>query len=108
MALTTTLEEKTVSRMIEIYCRGRHGTKTGVCPDCEALLAYSKERLYKCPFGERKPGWGKCTGHCYAPQKRSAIKQVMRYAGPRMLYKSPLLTLRYLYRKAFKSGNNSF
>ncbi|HZK24708.1 MAG TPA: nitrous oxide-stimulated promoter family protein [Oscillospiraceae bacterium] len=106
MALSSTLEEKTVTKMVDIYCQGNHGSTTELCADCNELLAYSKERIDKCPFGEQKPVCGKCTVHCYAAQQREAIKKVMRYAGPRMLYKSPLLTVRYLYRKAFKSAKN--
>jgi hypothetical protein len=34
---------------------------------------------------------------------RTEIKKVMRYSGPKMIYKSPFLSLRYLFRKVFKS-----
>ncbi|MCR3921965.1 MAG: nitrous oxide-stimulated promoter family protein [Firmicutes bacterium] len=100
MAFSKGLEEKTVRKMMEIYCHENHGTcKSELCTVCSSLLEYSIERINKCPFGEQKPVCAKCTVHCYQANKRDEIKQVMRYAGPRMLAKSPILTLRYLYRK---------
>ncbi|MBD9245121.1 MAG: nitrous oxide-stimulated promoter family protein [Coriobacteriaceae bacterium] len=33
--------------------------------------------------------------HCYAPAQRQAIKDVMRYAGPRMLLSHPAMTVRH-------------
>lgn len=105
MAFSRSLEEKTITKMISIYCHGNHDPiGQELCSDCRMMLNYSKERILKCPFGQQKPVCGKCTIHCYAPQQRAAIKKVMRYAGPRMLYKSPFLTLRYLFRKTFKSN----
>ena len=101
MAFSKTLEEKTVAKMIAIYCHGNHNSNNEICDSCKELLNYSKERIKKCLFGEKKPVCGKCSVHCYAPQRRAEIKKVMRYAGPRMLYKAPLLTIRYLYRKVF-------
>jgi len=31
--------------------------------------------------------------HCYKPARRDEIRQVMRYAGPRMMRAHPVLTL---------------
>ena len=36
-----------------------------------------------------------CHVHCYAPEKLQAIKDVMRYAGPRMLLRHPVLVVRH-------------
>ena len=36
-------EKETVSLMIAIYCRKKHGGKT-LCPDCTALDAYARQR----------------------------------------------------------------
>ena len=46
-------EKETVSLMIDIYCRKKHGGKT-LCPDCAALEAYARQRSDKCPFMETK------------------------------------------------------
>ena len=90
-------EERTLARMVQIYCRHHHGPRT--CQSCSALLEYGKERLDGCPFGEKKPVCSRCNVHCYKPAMRNEIKKVMRYSGPRMLFLSPLLTLRYMVRK---------
>ena len=36
-----------------------------------------------------------CRVHCYAPAQRAAIKDVMRYAGPRMLLRHPVMTIHH-------------
>jgi hypothetical protein len=43
-----------------------------------------------------KPTCKNCVVHCYAPKKKEAIKQVMRFSGPRMLWHSPWLAIRHL------------
>ncbi len=85
-------EKKTVSAMVEIYCRGNHGALT-VCEDCRELLAYSKNRLDKCVFSEAKPTCAKCRVHCYESGMRERMRAVMRYSGPRMVIRHPVLTV---------------
>lgn len=62
----------------------------------EALFAYAQKRLDKCVFGEEKPACKQCPVHCYQPAKREEMKQIMRWAGPRMLWRHPILTVRHL------------
>ena len=82
-------ERETVEAMIEIYCHQQHGTSDGLCPGCETLGQYARQRLQKCPFQEGKTTCAKCPVHCYRPKMRQSIRDVMRYAGPRMLYRHP-------------------
>jgi len=89
-------EWKTVTAMIRCYCQGNHGTKGAMCPDCQSLLEYATTRLERCRFGKKKPTCAQCPVHCYQRAQRDQIKQVMRYAGPRMLWQHPLLCLRHL------------
>jgi predicted amidophosphoribosyltransferase len=89
-------ERRTVEAMIGIYCRGAHGTHGGLCDECEALRAYAGQRLEKCPFQEAKTTCAKCPIHCYKPEMRERVRVVMRYAGPRMIYKHPLLAILHL------------
>jgi hypothetical protein len=86
-------EAKTVEVMIRIYCRGQHGTCGVLCGECAGLLAYTGERLEGCRFGIDKPTCAGCLVHCYKPAMRERIRGVMRYAGPRMAYHHPILTL---------------
>lgn len=80
--------------MIEIYCRGHHGSAK-LCPDCLDLIAYATERIDKCPFRAHKPVCSLCSIHCYQPSMRQKVRRVMRYAGPRMLVRHPVLTIRH-------------
>lgn len=105
MAFSKRLETKTVQKMIMIYCHEMHGTKNnGLCSECSVLFDYAKQRIDKCFYGNQKPVCSQCKVHCYKPEMRNKIKEVMRYSGPRMFLKSPVLSLRYMYRKRFKSN----
>jgi predicted amidophosphoribosyltransferase len=86
-------EMRTVQAMIAIHCRGRHGSRGGLCGDCRDLWEYAKRRVERCPFGADKPTCVNCPVHCYQPAMRERIREVMRYAGPRMPWRHPILTL---------------
>jgi hypothetical protein len=92
------LETRTVSAMIQIYCRAHHGARKDLCGECAGLLAYAKQRIDRCPFGYDKPVCNQCSVHCYNRDARKTIKTVMRYAGPRMIWNHPVLALRHLVR----------
>jgi len=88
-------EKLTVRAMIGLYCRGHHASNTSLCPDCARLAAYCTSKLDKCPFGSNKPACSNCNVHCYDTSRREEIKKVMRYAGPRMIYRHPGLSVIY-------------
>ena len=85
-----------VTKMIEVYCRKKHGTKDGLCPECQELLDYATFRSNHCPFMEIKTFCANCRVHCYKPDMKDKIKNVMRFSGPRMLLYYPLATIRHL------------
>lgn len=89
-------EKKTIQAMVAIYCRGRHGTRQSLCESCRALLDYALQRLDRCPFGDDKTPCADCEIHCYRADRREEIRDVMRYAGPRMLWRYPILALLHL------------
>jgi len=89
-------EKKTVSLMVNIYCRAKHKPNDMPCPDCRALLYYAEKRLMRCPFQQEKPPCNKCPVHCYSPEKRIAIQEIMRFAGPKMLWRHPVLAIFHL------------
>lgn len=89
-------ELETVRAMLQIYCSDRHAAKSGVCPHCTQILSYATQRLEQCPFGEEKATCANCTVHCYKPELREQIRLVMRYAGPRMLLRHPILALHHM------------
>ena len=81
--------------MIRTYCRGHHGTRQGLCPECQALQEYALLRADRCPFIETKTFCSNCRVHCYKPAMREKIRAVMRYSGPRMLFSHPVLVVRH-------------
>jgi hypothetical protein len=60
------------------------------------LLEYAETKLDGCPYGEAKPTCRKCPIHCYRPEPKEQMRQIMLYAGPRMLFSHPILALRHL------------
>jgi hypothetical protein len=89
-------EEKTIRIMISMFCNGRHGSPCGLCAECSALLTYAFERVNRCPFGADKPVCRNCLVHCYKPEMCERIRCVMRYAGPRLLFHHPVLSILHL------------
>lgn len=81
--------------MIALYQRACPDAVSNVAHYAE-LYAYAEKRLDKCVFGEEKPACKQCPVHCYQPAKREEMKQIMRWAGPRMLWRHPVLTVRHL------------
>jgi predicted amidophosphoribosyltransferase len=89
-------EWKTIQAMIRLACRDLHGGGKALCAECVALREYAERRLEKCPFAEEKPTCVKCPVHCYEAAMRERVRLVMRYAGPRMLLRHPILALLHL------------
>lgn len=89
-------EKETVSLMIRIYCRAHHGG-TPLCPQCAQLEAYARQRSDRCPFMETKTFCSNCAVHCYRPEMREQIREVMRFSGPRMIFYHPIMAIRHLW-----------
>ena len=73
-------EKKTLRVMIGVYCRGKH-----------------KHKGELCPFMETKTFCSACKVHCYSKEMQEKIKEVMKYAGPRMLFYHPLQALDHMW-----------
>ncbi len=99
--------------MVALYCRDRHQSdsqsgsqrssdtagrpESGTpCAECTDFLAYAARRLQKCPYGEDKPTCANCPIHCYKREPREFARTVMRYSGPRMMWRHPWLALMHL------------
>jgi len=84
-----------------IYCDGVHGDASRtplesdgvelgvygdkvpvVCDECAELLRYAEARRAFCPK-DPKPFCNYCDTHCYKPDMREYVREVMKYAGPR-------------------------
>ena len=88
-------EKETVSLMIRLYCRKKHGGKE-LCPACAELDAYARLRSDKCPFMETKTFCSNCKVHCYKKDMREKIREVMRFSGPRMIFHHPVMAIRHV------------
>jgi hypothetical protein len=106
-------ERRTLELMVGAWCRAHHvrdaalaGAAAGECAvafapeepcaECRAFLAYADARLARCPYGQEKPTCANCPVHCYRRERREFARSVMRWAGPRMLVRHPLLSLLHL------------
>lgn len=99
-------EKRVVSLMISLYCHKKHGGfRKGVhrrmgapilCAECAELDRYARQQIDRCPFMETKTFCSNCRVHCYAPEMREKIKEVMRFSGPRMVFHHPIMALRHV------------
>ena len=91
-------ELKTILAMTRLYCRAHHQPGPDkLCQECAALMEYATRRLERCVFGDAKPTCTNCTVHCYSAEKREQIRQVMKWSGPRMPLRHPILSLYHMF-----------
>lgn len=90
-------EFRTIWKMVGIYCSDHHGgSARALCTECRDFLEYAQRRLDKCPYGDDKPTCSNCPIHCYKPAQRELAREIMRYAGPRMMLRHPILAVAHL------------
>lgn len=81
--------------MVKMYCRKKHKHKKELCSECKELMDYVEFRIDKCPFKANKPFCNTCRVHCYNPDMQERIKNVMRFAGPRLIFTHPLTAIKH-------------
>ncbi len=96
-------ERHTIQLMIQNYCQDHHQSTETLCAECQALHTYAMQRIDKCPYQSDKPTCAMCPIHCYRPASREQVRQVMRYAGPRMMVHHPLLAAWHMWDELTKS-----
>lgn len=88
---------KTIETMLRMYCRAHHHEHgEPFCRDCGALFEYARRRVERCVFGDAKPTCANCVVHCYKADMRERIRLVMRWAGPRMMLRHPVMAIVHL------------
>ena len=92
-------EKVTIRLMIRLYCRHYHHTGGELCGDCGELQDYALARIEHCVFGQNKPVCAECKVHCYKKDMRERIRTIMRYAGPKMLFRYPVLAIMHMIDK---------
>ena len=90
-------ETRVVENMISLYCQKNHGVEV-MCKECEEMKNYAQDRLTQCPFGENEMACNVCHVHCYKASMRTAIRAIMRFSGPRMLFYYPKDFFRHLIK----------
>ncbi len=95
-------EQYIVQRMLLIFCKRNHETNGELCDSCAKLRDYALLRLEKCTFGNEKPACKDCPIHCYKPEMREKIREVMRFSGSRMVWYYPVDSIKHLFRKSRK------
>lgn len=89
-------EKQVVAQMIRIFCKKQHH-QADLCPDCQKVLSYAMDRSDHCPFMESKTFCSNCKVHCYRPEMREKIREIMRFSGPWMLLYHPVLAVSHMF-----------
>lgn len=90
---------ETLATFIRLYCLHHHGQEvkhvvryggaspadvdgqwTVLCPGCARLLAHALYKRSHCPL-HPKPACKRCPSHCYHPEYRRQIREVMKFSG---------------------------
>lgn len=88
-------EKETLREMVTLYCRYRLKAKS-MPESYEQLVDYAFRRLERCRWGTKKPNCHQCKIHCYAPDKRKQMREIMKWTGPKMIIYAPMKAMRYL------------
>jgi len=92
-------------RFLSMYCKAHHGhrlrktfrfdysriparvvTDQDLCDECARLLRHAIVKRAFCPL-DPKPKCRHCPQHCYLPLYRDQMATVMKYAGPRSIFR---------------------
>ena len=102
---TVRADTRIVAGLASIYCAGAHRGSTRVrlesdaaslgvygrrvpklCDGCAAHVRYAEKRRAYCPK-DPKPFCAHCDTHCYSADESAWQRQMMRYAGPRSIWR---------------------
>ncbi|WP_458777608.1 nitrous oxide-stimulated promoter family protein [Desulforhopalus sp. 52FAK] len=87
-------EKKTIQALLSLYCRHHHPSKSDqLCTECKTVFDYAIKRLSACPLQNNKPTCANCIIHCYSKDMQNKIRRIMRYSGPRLIFKHPILAI---------------
>ncbi len=99
-------EEQTLQIMVQIYCDRHHVAEfsQNICPICREFLDYALYRVQQCRYRELKPACSECPTHCYKPAPREAAREIMKFSGPKMLFRHPILAILHLWDQLTSKG----
>ena len=105
---------KILARFIELFCRAKHDRnessqvpvpeilqssgkqRMSLCKECAGLLEHGMAKRALCPLNP-KPSCKNCRIHCYGPEYRRKIREIMAYSGKRMILRGRLDYLWHYY-----------
>jgi len=91
-----------IGRFTEVWCSDHHhadrhpfslpnGKKPlKLCAGCSAFMDYAVKKRLNCPLEAEKPNCKRCRIHCYGPEQRTLVKQIMAWSGRRMILRGRL------------------
>ena len=90
-------EKKIIKEMISIYCKIKHKKTDVLCIKCQELVDYAYLKIEKCPFKDTKSFCSNCKIHCYNPDMKIRIREVMIFSKKKMIYKHPIMTVSHMF-----------
>lgn len=100
-----------IGEFVRVHCAGRHGAigrdtyqlpaglgEILICTECVRFMQYAVTKRLNCPLEAEKPSCKHCRIHCYAAPERKKIREIMSYAGRRMIMRG---RLDYIWRYLF-------
>jgi hypothetical protein len=92
-----------IGKFVEVYCAGKHAATERdplqlpaglgeriICPDCASFLEYAVTKRLNCPLEAEKPSCKHCRIHCYDRPRREKMREIMSYAGRRLMLRGRL------------------
>jgi hypothetical protein len=92
-----------IGKFVEVYCAGKHGAverdplalpddlgELRICRECAAFLEYAVTKRLNCPLEAEKPSCKHCRIHCYDRARREKMREIMSYAGRRLMLRGRL------------------
>lgn len=92
-----------LGKFVEVYCAGQHAGavcssvvlpaglgKRSICAECRSFLEYAIAKRLKCPLEAEKPTCKHCRIHCYDKVRREKVREIMSYAGRRLMMRGRL------------------
>jgi hypothetical protein len=94
---------KLIGKFVEVYCVGKHhdaeqhrvllpgdvGERL-LCRECSSFLEYATAKRMKCPLEAEKPTCKNCRIHCYDKARREKVREIMSYAGKKLMLQGRL------------------
>ena len=92
-----------IGKFVEVYCAGKHGAvertpfslpeglgERKICSECAAFMEYAVSKRINCPLEAEKPSCKHCRIHCYDRPRREKVREIMSYAGRRLMLRGRL------------------